>query len=72
MAMTRDEFITNVAKLVAGLQVLVSMRGNPEILGAAAEPWQALLHEKGGFGWTNAEELEKAFRTILSVKGDHV
>ena len=82
--MTKEEFAATVAKLVAGLQVPVSVLGHAEILGASvlghAEilgAWQELLYlANGGFGWTNAEALETEFRKVLGLqpkelKGDH-
>ncbi len=64
--MTGEEFVTLVAKLVAGLQVPVSMPGGRARLGAAYEPWTKLLNEVNhGFGWTNMEACEAAFAKIL-------
>lgn len=64
--MTREEFTGHVAQLVAGLQVLVSLRGNPAVLGAAGPAWQALCDEvTGGFGWTTAERCAEVFTEIL-------
>lgn len=66
--MTRDEFLDDVAAVVAGLQVMVSITGRPAVLGAAAEPWQRLLHESNkGFGWTDKAKCREAFSEI--VKG---
>jgi hypothetical protein len=62
--MTRDEFLTVVAELVAGLQVPASI--SPRTLGTAYEPWRALLHEvNGGFGWTDAEQCRESFEKIV-------
>lgn len=62
--MTDEEFLDNVARLVAGLQVPVSMMPR-ELFGAAYEPWSVLLEEaNGGFGWTNAEKCREAFAKI--------
>ncbi len=64
--MTPEEFVALVAKLVAGLQVPVSMPGGRARLGAAYEPWSKLLNEANhGFGWTNMEACEAAFAKIL-------
>ena len=63
--MTKEEFTENVAQLVAGLQVPVSLlpRGT---LGAAFEPWEALMTEvTGGFGWTSVEQCREAFRKAV-------
>lgn len=61
--MTRDEFLDNVAALVAGLQVPVSLTPHSRF-GAAYGPWQALLDEaNGGFGWTDA--CREAFAKLL-------
>lgn len=65
MAMTQEEFLDNVAQLVAGLQAPVSMMPHSR-LGAAYEPWERLLAEaNGGFGWTDAEKCREAFAKIL-------
>lgn len=65
MQMTQEEFLDNVARLVAGLQAPVSMMPR-ECFGAAYEPWSKLLEEaNGGFGWTNAEKCRDAFTKIL-------
>lgn len=68
--MTPVEFTENVARLVAGLQVPVSIGGSPDgILGPVAGPaWSKLLHEvNGGFGWTNVDACQEAFGEILGV-----
>lgn len=63
--MTREEFISIAARLVAALQVPVSILG-AEVLGTAYEPWQKLMAEvTGGFGWTTAEQAQAAFEQIL-------
>jgi hypothetical protein len=70
MAMTKEEFVDQVARLVAGLQVPVSLmpRGR---FGAAYEPWEKLLGEvNGGFGWTNADACREAFAEIMDVSPD--
>jgi hypothetical protein len=65
MNMTKEEFLDNVASLVAGLQVPVSMMPR-HMLGAAYEPWSRLQDAvNGGFGWTNAEQCREAFSKIL-------
>lgn len=60
--MTQDEFIDTVAKLVAGLQVPVSL-GLP--LGEARDPW-GRLSDLSGFGWKTSEEIAESFRQHLS------
>jgi hypothetical protein len=64
-AVTQDEFLDNVAALVAGLQVPVSLMPHSR-LGAAYGPWQALLDEAtGGFGWTDADTCRAALAKLL-------
>jgi len=65
--MTRDEFIDAVAGMVAGLQVQRSMPGGAWRMGAALEPFEALLHEaNGGFGWTDKDKCRYAFEKVLA------
>ncbi len=64
--MTDSEFIATVAKLVAGLQVPVSM-GMP--LGQAREPW-GQLHNLLRSGWHEPEEYEIAFAKVLNPNVD--
>jgi hypothetical protein len=67
MSMTKAEFVENVAKLVAGLQVPVSLMPR-QALGAAYEPWSKLLDEvNGGFGWTSADACRETFGEIADV-----
>lgn len=64
MKMTQEEFLDNVARLVAGLQVPVSMMPR-HLFGAAYEPWSRLQDEAtGGFGWSDAEKCREAFAGI--------
>ena len=66
--MTRDDFISQVAALVAGLQVPVSI-GGKMALGAAYEPWSRLLNEvNGGFGWTDREKCEARFAELAGIE----
>lgn len=60
--MTKQEFVTKVALLVAGLQMPVSL-GVP--LGTAREPW-ADLHGLLRSGWHEPKEYEAAFMEILN------
>jgi hypothetical protein len=61
---TNEEFLDNVAQLVAGLQVPVSMMPH-HLFGAAYEPWERLQNAvNGGFGWTDAEKCREAFAKI--------
>ena len=62
--MDKDEIIAEMAKLLAGLQVPVSM-GMP--LGAALEPWQRLYRNFNSFGWTDAEVLETELKKALEA-----
>jgi hypothetical protein len=64
--MSQEQFVRQVAVLVAGLQVPVSIRGGPAVLGAGADAWQALLHEvNGGFGWTTTDKCHAKFTELL-------
>lgn len=60
--MTREEFIVNVAQLLAGLQAPVSM-GLP--LGVATPAWTTLHTGLVRFGWYEAEDYEAAIRELL-------
>jgi hypothetical protein len=66
MTMTREEFIEQVAELVAGLQVPVSMMPK-QMFGAAYDPWSKLLTEVTGFGWTTPAACREAFAEIMNV-----
>ncbi len=63
--MTRDELITTLAKLVAGLQAPISMFSNSGVLllGAGDEPARELMGLMPG--WTTPAEFEELFRSIL-------
>jgi hypothetical protein len=58
---TRDELIRNLAEVLAGLQVPMSL-GLP--LGTAKAPWAA-IHDETGFGWHAAEDYESYLTTVL-------
>ena len=56
--MTREETVAEIAKLIAGLAVPVSLgMGRDGLLGAAYAPWQRLYDEFGG-SWARADEIE--------------
>lgn len=61
--MTRDEVISDMAAVVAGLQVPMSM-AMP--LGAAMEPWRR-LHALSGSGWHDVDATEAALRAALEL-----
>ena len=62
-----DDIVTEISKLIAGLQVPVSLgMGRDGILGTAYEPWLALWEQVGG-GWKNAEEVENSLREKLGM-----
>jgi hypothetical protein len=61
--LSRDEMIKDMAKLLAGLQVPVSM-GMP--LGAAKDPWVRLHRGLHAFGWAGAEDYEAEIREVLA------
>lgn len=60
--MTRDECIQELAKLLAGLQVPLSL-GLP--LGAAREPLIA-LYEQVPWGWSDISDFEKMLKEKLA------
>lgn len=59
----RDEIVSDIAKLIAGLQVPMSM-SMP--LGMAIEPWRR-LHYLTGPGWKTPEEIEVRLREHLDA-----
>jgi hypothetical protein len=62
-----DSIIADIAKVLAGLQVPVSLgMGRDGILGTAYEPWLALWEQVGG-GWKNSEEIEHRLREKLGM-----
>ena len=64
-----DNILTEIAKLLAGLQVPVSLgMGRDGVLGTAYEPWLALWdrHHIGG-GWRTYEEVEQRLREKLGM-----
>ena len=62
--MTKDEAIKEIAVVLGGLQVPVSM-GVP--LGAAKGAWSHLADELVGFGWHGAEDYEAGLRRVLGA-----
>jgi hypothetical protein len=59
------ETVAEIAKLIAGLSVPVSLgMGSDGLLGTAFEPWQKLYNKFGG-GWSSAEEIEKKLSEVL-------
>lgn len=62
--MTREQLIKAVARLLAGLQVPVSMQMP---LGAATEPWTELHRGLRGFGWATADDYEQEIRRVLDA-----
>lgn len=63
----RDEAIGDIAKLIAGLQVPVSLGGR-QYLGEGYDPWHRLFSKLHSFGWTDAEQIEKELRAMLDEK----
>jgi hypothetical protein len=61
---TRDELITALAELLAGLQVPVSMEMP---LGKATAAWTMLHAHLAGFGWKRAADYEEALRRELGI-----
>lgn len=66
---TRDEAITDIAKLIAGLQVPASL-DSKMMLGEGADPWHRLFAKLHHFGWTDAEQIEKELREVLDPKAE--
>jgi hypothetical protein len=60
--MTKDEFIRNVAQLLAGLQVPVSMEMP---MGTATVAWTELHRGLHGFGWATADDYEREISEVL-------
>jgi len=65
--MSADEIIWNIAGLIAGLEVPVSLgMGSNGMLGTAYGHWKALYDEIHIFGYAYAEEIEEVLRKRLS------
>jgi len=63
-----DAIIHNIAALIAGLQVPISLgMGRDGVLGTAAEPWHELFNVVGG-GWCTTEEIESRLRERLTPR----
>lgn len=61
--------IRDIAELIAGLGVPVSLgMGRDGLLGKAFEPWKRLYDRFGG-GWSSADEIESRLRERLRVIG---
>jgi len=61
----KDAVIADIAKLIGGLAVPVSLgMGRDGLLGTAYEPWQR-LYNRFGTAWSSAEEIEQRMREIL-------
>ena len=63
--MDRDELIAQLALVLAGLQVPLSLPGSDMRLGTAREPYVKLLSELPGFGWRDAADFEAGLREVL-------
>lgn len=63
--MTSDEALDDLAELLAGLQVPLSLGHG--LLGAADEPYRRLLGELG-FGWRDAEEFRAGLVELLGIE----
>lgn len=59
----REDLIRNMAVLIAGLQVPVSMEMP---LGAAGPAWIELHRGLHGFGWAQASDYEAKIREVLA------
>jgi hypothetical protein len=74
--LTREATIDAIAKVLAGLQVPLSMAGqmpggSNRLLGAADEPYRALLAESG-FGWRDAADFATWLHKVLDPPGHPV
>ena len=58
----RDETIKDLANLIAGLAVPVSLEMP---LGVAGPAWTDLHRRLVGFGWATSEQYEEALRKVL-------
>lgn len=56
--------IRDIAEIVAGLQMPYSI--HKAVLGAAAEPWLNLWNKLPGFGWRDADKVERDLREALA------
>lgn len=65
--MNREELIAALGKMLAGLQVPLSL-GGPR-LGAAAEPYREILRDSG-FGWRDADEFADYLRRRLDAPAE--
>lgn len=63
----RDRLIANLARLLAGLAVPVSMQMP---LGAATAAWSELHGQLIRFGWASADDYETALRDVLTPDDD--
>jgi hypothetical protein len=64
-----DDTIRDIAELIQGLAVPVSLgMGSDGLLGTAYEPWQR-LYSRFGSGWSSVDEIEKRLRERLRVIG---
>lgn len=61
---SRDRLIHNMAELMAGLAVPVSM---PMPLGKARQAWTELHSQLHAFGWASADQYEKEIRRELGL-----
>jgi hypothetical protein len=52
----KDKLIQDLAKILEGVQVPLSI-GGPTILGTAYQPILDVRQQLGLFGWPNAEEI---------------
>jgi hypothetical protein len=55
------ELIEKLAKILAGLQVPLSI-GGPTFLGAAYEPYREILNDEKTFGYRQSEDFEAYLR----------
>lgn len=66
MTETKTSTIRDVAELINGLAVPVSLgMGSSGMLGTAFEPWKRLYDEFGGY-WASADEIEARLAKALT------
>lgn len=64
---TKDELLDDMAELLAGLQVPRSLPQPHILLGKGLEPYDRLMDELNGFGWTDKEALRSKLGTIFDA-----
>lgn len=70
--LTRDEMVTELAKVLNGLMVPLSLSGEMgmNILGAATDPYRGILTDMGRLGYPDVSEWETYLRERLGMEAD--